>query len=98
MAKGVPIPELGERLLTIKQAAALLSVSQVSLRRWTNEGLLASMRVGGKRERRFREADLLAFMEFGSGGVAAPATTFPGVDQDAAATLFLGGIAVGHRG
>src|SRR5258708_6028007 len=50
-------------LLDIRQAAALLQVSAASLRRWTNAGLLASFRVGGRRERRFRRADLLAFLE-----------------------------------
>ena len=52
-----------EDLLDIKQAAAFLGVSETSLRRWTNAGQLACMRVGGKRERRFRRADLLAFTE-----------------------------------
>jgi excisionase family DNA binding protein len=58
-------------LLDIKQAAALLQVSAASLRRWTNAGRLASFRVGGRRERRFRRADLLAFLE--SHPVGAPA-------------------------
>jgi transcriptional repressor of dcmA and dcmR len=50
-------------LLDIQQAAALLQVSETSLRRWTNAGRLACLRVGGRRERRFRRADLLAFLE-----------------------------------
>src|SRR5438034_7926008 len=50
-------------LLDIKQAAQFLKVSETSLRRWTNAGRLAFLRVGRKRERRFRRADLLAFME-----------------------------------
>jgi transcriptional repressor of dcmA and dcmR len=50
-------------LLDIKQAAKLLNVSEVSLRRWTNEGRLACLRLGPKRERRFRQEDLEAFME-----------------------------------
>lgn len=52
-----------EDLLDIKQAARFLQVSETSLRRWTNAGQLACLRVGRKRERRFRRADLLAFME-----------------------------------
>jgi excisionase family DNA binding protein len=52
-----------EELLDIKQAASFLGVSETSLRRWTNAGQLACLRVGGKRERRFRRADLVAFME-----------------------------------
>ena len=50
-------------LLNIKQAAQLLQVSESSLRRWTNAGRLACLRVGRRRERRFRRADLLAFLE-----------------------------------
>jgi excisionase family DNA binding protein len=50
-------------LLDIAQAAALLRVSEASLRRWTNRGLLPCLRIGGRRERRFRRADLMAFVE-----------------------------------
>lgn len=50
-------------LLDIAQAAALLNVSEMSLRRWTNTGQLPCLRIGGRRERRFRRADLLAFAE-----------------------------------
>jgi transcriptional repressor of dcmA and dcmR len=50
-------------LLDISDAALFLNVSETSLRRWTNDGLLPCLRIGGRRERRFRRADLLAFME-----------------------------------
>jgi transcriptional repressor of dcmA and dcmR len=50
-------------LLDIAQAAALLNVSETSLRRWTNSGRLPCLRVGLRRERRFRRGDLLAFLE-----------------------------------
>jgi excisionase family DNA binding protein len=50
-------------LLDIGEAARFLSVSETSLRRWTNAGALPCLRVGHRRERRFRPADLLAFME-----------------------------------
>jgi excisionase family DNA binding protein len=52
-----------EELLNIEQAASFLNVSEASLRRWTNSGQLACLRVGRRRERRFRRADLVAFME-----------------------------------
>ncbi len=52
-----------EQLLDIEQAARFLNVSETSLRRWTNSGRLACLRVGRRRERRFRTADLLSFME-----------------------------------
>ena len=50
-------------LLDIGEAARFLSVSETSLRRWTNSGLLSCLRIGRRRERRFRRVDLLAFME-----------------------------------
>lgn len=56
-------PEGVEPLLDIEQAARFLNVSETSLRRWTNDGRLACLRVGRRRERRFRKSDLLAFME-----------------------------------
>ena len=50
-------------LLDIGEAARFLNVSETSLRRWTNSGALQCLRVGRRRERRFRRADLLAFVE-----------------------------------
>jgi transcriptional repressor of dcmA and dcmR len=55
-------------LLDIAEAARFLNVSETSLRRWTNAGLLPCLRIGRRRERRFRRADLLAFMEHQPGG------------------------------
>lgn len=63
----VPVPASrvsdANALLDIGEAARLLSVSETSLRRWTNSGALPCLRVGQRRERRFRRDDLLAFME-----------------------------------
>src|SRR2546425_12287606 len=59
-------------LLDIAQAAAFLHVSRMSLRRWTNSGRLPCFRVGGRRERRFRRADLLAFLERSGEPIRAP--------------------------
>jgi transcriptional repressor of dcmA and dcmR len=58
-----------EPLLDIEQAARFLNVSETSLRRWTNDGRLACLRVGRRRERRFRKVDLLAFLEREPAGV-----------------------------
>ena len=49
----------GDELLDIEQAARFLNVSETSLRRWTNAGRLACLRVGRRQERRFRRVDLL---------------------------------------
>ena len=61
-------------LLSLEQAARMLSVSEVSLRRWTNAGRLACVRVGPKRERRFRHSDLMAFLETQDGKMTGVAT------------------------
>ena len=63
-------PDPNSDLLNIKEAAALLKVSEASLRRWTNAGRLACLRLGAKRERRFRRADLMAFLEEREGAAA----------------------------
>jgi len=68
-------PEAGSDLLNIKEAAALLKVSEASLRRWTNAGLLACLRLGAKRERRFRREDLLSFLESREAPAARTAAT-----------------------
>lgn len=52
-----------ERLLNINEAAEFLNVSEMTVRRWTNDGLLKCYRVGGRRARRFKQEDLLAYLE-----------------------------------
>ncbi len=54
-----------EALLNIKQAARILNASEISLRRWSDAGKLPCMRIGARRERRFRLTDLLAYLEQG---------------------------------
>src|SRR5256885_9943856 len=49
-------------LLDIREAAGFLRVSEMSLRRWTNAGLVPCLLIGGRRERRFRRADLMRFL------------------------------------
>ena len=60
-------------LLDISEAAAFLRVSETSLRRWTNAGRLRCLRVGGRRERRFRRDDLLAFLDQEGSATSPPA-------------------------
>jgi len=59
-----------ERLLNIKQAAEFLNVSEITVRRWTNQGLLNCYRVGKRRARRFRPQDPMACLEGRSGAAA----------------------------
>lgn len=48
-------------LHTTRSAARLLGVSEASVRRWSDAGLLPVQRVGRRRTRRFAEADLRRF-------------------------------------
>jgi transcriptional repressor of dcmA and dcmR len=52
-----------ERLLNIGEAAEFLNVSEMTVRRWTNQGLLKCYRVGNRRARRFNPQDLLSYIE-----------------------------------
>jgi excisionase family DNA binding protein len=66
-AKRQEMPAGRERLLTTREAATFLKVSEASIRRWTDSGLLPAHRVGRRRARRLREEDLRTFMEAGPG-------------------------------
>jgi excisionase family DNA binding protein len=80
-----------QELLDIGQAARFLNVSETSLRRWTNSGRLACLRVGRRRERRFRRAELLAFMESEPAGV-----TGPGPQPLPSGHILIDGLSVRH--
>jgi excisionase family DNA binding protein len=54
-------------LLNTKEAARFLRVSEASIRRWSDFGLLPSHRVGRRRERRFAQSDLVLFLGKPSG-------------------------------
>jgi len=58
-------PAASQRLLTTKEAATFLKVSEASIRRWTDSGLLPTSRVGRRRARRLRDEDLRRFLEAG---------------------------------
>ncbi len=78
-------------LLNLKQAARMLNASEVSLRRWTNSGNLACVRIGPKRERRFRRVDIMAFLEAPS-APQAEARPLRSIETH----IYLEGIAVDH--
>jgi len=51
-----------EELLTLKQVSILLHLHPNTVRNLTNQGALKAIRVNGRRERRFREADIVQFI------------------------------------
>jgi excisionase family DNA binding protein len=54
---------MSDKLLNTAEAARFLRVSQASVRRWSDSGILVSRRVGRRRERRFRPEDLEHFLK-----------------------------------
>jgi transcriptional repressor of dcmA and dcmR len=63
-----------EELLNIKQAAKFLNTSVISIRRWSDAGKLPCLRIGLRRERRFRLADLAFYLEQNKTPVSVPKT------------------------
>lgn len=87
-----------EKLLNVRQAAALLNVSQMTIRRWTNDGLLPCFRIGKKRERRFSEADLQSFLAGRSNDPAAMnhcADTVPAAPAPNQTSVRIDGVSLG---
>jgi transcriptional repressor of dcmA and dcmR len=80
--------QVSDSLLNTKEAAQLLRVSEASVRRWSDSGLLAGRRVGRRRERRFERSELERFLGQAT-GVGYPVPT---------ATLALGGELIPIRG
>lgn len=80
---------VSEGLLNTREAADFLRVSEASIRRWSDSGLLPARRVGRRRERRFAAMDLTGFLGQPTRSVAPPAA--------ASSTVNVGGTAVPLR-
>jgi transcriptional repressor of dcmA and dcmR len=75
-------------LLNTREAAKLLRVSEASIRRWSDSGVLPARRVGGRRERRFERAELENFLGKATGEERNVPT----------ATVTVGGVSIPLRG
>ncbi|MFH1449535.1 MAG: helix-turn-helix domain-containing protein [bacterium] len=51
-----------DQMLTVAEAADLLGVSKVTVRRFTNSGQLKAYRLGSGKHRRFRKRDVLQIL------------------------------------
>ena len=51
------------KLLKISDVAKLLNVTPLTLRNWDKKGLLVSIRLGTRRDRRYKEEDITNFIE-----------------------------------
>ena len=79
---------MSDSLLNTKEAARLLRVSEASIRRWSDAGLLPARRVGRRRERRFEPSELERFLGESSGER----------QKVPASVLGLGGVSIPLRG
>lgn len=52
------MPKALQKLFTIKQASAILNVHPNTLRNWDRSGYLKAIRVGPRKERRYRQSDI----------------------------------------
>jgi excisionase family DNA binding protein len=77
-------------LLNTKETAQFLRVSEASVRRWSDAGLLPAQRVGRRRERRFAQSDLQRFLGQTTADPRPAAVTGP-------ATVNVGGASVRVR-
>ena len=59
-------------LLTVKEVAAMLNCHPNTVRRWAQQGLLKTWRVGPRQDRRFPRSDVMEFLQ------ANPAPLSPG--------------------
>jgi len=49
-------------MLTISEVAQILNVHVNTVRRWSNQGVLKSYRIGTRGDRRFRKEDVASFL------------------------------------
>lgn len=59
------IPRTWPPLLTIAQTAQILNISPWTLRQWDKKGKLIPLRVGGRRDRRYKKEDVLKALQEG---------------------------------
>lgn len=61
------------RMLTSTELARFLNIHINTVRRWTDQGLLKTYRIGPRRDRRFSQEDVISFLRDrpDSGGQAA---------------------------
>ncbi len=55
--------EMLQKMLTVKEVASILNLHSSTVRRWEKEGLLRSYRIGPRHSLRFKQEDLLDFVD-----------------------------------
>ena len=57
------------RMATVGEASQILHVHPNTLRKWSDQGLIPTYRIGTRRDRRFAVQDLVAFLTRGGNGM-----------------------------
>ncbi len=52
-----------DSMLTTSDAARLMNVHMNTVRRWSNQGVLKTYRIGSRGDRRFQEEDIYVFIQ-----------------------------------
>ncbi len=52
-----------QKLLKIREAAEMLGINPETLRRWDNQGRLRAVRIGKRKDRRYKLEDLQKIIE-----------------------------------
>lgn len=55
-------PDTWGYLLTLEQVSSILGVSLWTLRQWDNQKKLVAVRVGSRRDRRYKRDEILAYL------------------------------------
>ena len=55
--------KLLHRMLTVKEVASILNIHSNTVRRWVKKGLLKSYNIGPRHNLRFKQEDILDFIE-----------------------------------
>lgn len=59
------VPRTWPPLLTITQVSKILNISSKTLRQWDTKGKLVPIRMGNRRDRRYKKEDILKVLEKG---------------------------------
>ena len=51
------------KLISLREAARILDVNPETLRRWDNDGKLEAVRVGSRRDRKYKLSDIVHILE-----------------------------------
>jgi len=58
-------PSTWSSLLTLEQVSQILNISPWTLRQWDNKNKLVAVRIGSRKDRRYRKEDVLTVLKDG---------------------------------